>query len=48
LDLALACWSGDHGYKTPEVMVGQWKISALGKNAKDAADDLWIARPTCY
>jgi len=31
-----------------EVMLGQWEFQLLGKGAKDAADDLWLARYLLY
>jgi glutamine synthetase len=43
LDLCLACGLNITGVNA-EVMIGQWEFQLLGKGAKDAADDLWIAR----
>lgn len=43
LDLCLACGLNITGINA-EVMVGQWEFQLLGKSAKAAADDLWLAR----
>tara|TARA_R100000935_G_scaffold58886_1_gene99069 strand:- start:8194 stop:9204 length:1011 start_codon:yes stop_codon:yes gene_type:complete len=43
LDLCLACGLNITGINA-EVMVGQWEFQLLGKSAKTAADDLWLAR----
>ncbi|PTX43017.1 glutamine synthetase [Christiangramia gaetbulicola] len=43
LDLCLACGLDITGINA-EVMVGQWEFQLLGKTAKAAADDLWLAR----
>ena len=43
LDLCLACGLNITGVNA-EVMIGQWEFQLLGKGAKDAADNLWIAR----
>ncbi len=43
LDLCLACGLNVTGINA-EVMVGQWEFQLLGKSAKTAADDLWLAR----
>ena len=43
LELCLGCGLNITGINA-EVMIGQWEFQLLGKGAKDAADDLWIAR----
>ena len=43
LELCLACGLDVTGINA-EVMLGQWEYQLLGKNAKDAADDLWLSR----
>ncbi len=43
LELALASGLEITGINA-EVMIGQWEFQLLGKSAKDAADDLYIAR----
>ncbi len=43
MELCLACGLNITGINA-EVMLGQWEFQLLGKSAKDAADDLWLAR----
>ncbi|PHN01603.1 glutamine synthetase beta-grasp domain-containing protein [Flavilitoribacter nigricans] len=43
LELCLACGLQITGINA-EVMIGQWEFQLLGKGAKGAADDLWLAR----
>lgn len=43
LQLCLACGLNITGINA-EVMIGQWEFQLLGKGAKDASDDLWVAR----
>lgn len=43
LKLSLDCGLNITGINA-EVMIGQWEFQLLGKGAKDASDDLWVAR----
>tara|TARA_R110002020_G_scaffold288201_3_gene503660 strand:- start:742 stop:1752 length:1011 start_codon:yes stop_codon:yes gene_type:complete len=43
LNLCLSCGIRITGINA-EVMVGQWEFQLLGMGAKEAADDLWVAR----
>ena len=43
LKLCLACGLNITGINA-EVMIGQWEFQLLGKGAKSASDDLWVAR----
>jgi glutamine synthetase len=43
LELCLGCGLNITGVNA-EVMIGQWEFQLLGKSAKDAADDLYLAR----